>query len=117
MHGDFRLLAGGTKAVADEIDFGLHHGKIVLGSPLQNKPRTQRGKIGDAGDIQEDVLWKHGGEARQDLLGLPPLSLEVHDIGLHKNSTAVTENGHGLGGKGKVSELINVESETLCSGL
>ena len=108
MHDDFRLLAGSTEAVADEIDLGLHHGKIVLGSPLQNKPRTQRGEIGDAGDIQEDVLRKHGGEAREDLFGLPPLALEVHDIGLHKNGAAITEDGHGLRGKGQVSELINV---------
>src|SRR5580704_5326824 len=40
MHNDFRLLAGGTETIADEIHFGLHHGEIVLRPSLQNKPRT-----------------------------------------------------------------------------
>ena len=34
VNDDLRLLTGCTEAVADEIDFGLHDGKIVLGAAL-----------------------------------------------------------------------------------
>src|ERR1700746_3074033 len=111
VHNDFRLFAGSAKTIADKIDFGLHHGKIVLRSPLQNETCAQRRKVGNASDVQEHVLWEHRSEAGKNFLRLPPLALEIHNIGLHEDGAAIAKYRHRLRGKGQVRVLIYVEAE------
>src|SRR5262249_19585935 len=117
VHDDFRLFTGGPETVADEIHFGLHHRQIILRAALQHKTRTQRRKVGYAGDVQENILGQHRGQAGQNLLGLPALALEVHDVGLHENRAAIAEDRHSLRGECQISELVYAEAETFGGGL
>jgi len=113
VHDDFRLLARGVKAGTDEIHFGLDHGEVVLCPALQDEARTQRGEVGDAGDVKEDVLRQNRHQARQDFFRAPPLALEVDDVGLEEHCTAISENGHGAGGKGDLGVLLDLQAEAL----
>ena len=117
VHDDFRLSAGSTETVPDKIDLGLHDREIILRPALQHKARAQRRKIGNAGDVQEDILGKYRGEAGENFFGLPPLPLEIDDIRLHEHSAAIAKNGHGLRGEGQIGELIDIEPETFRGGL
>ena len=45
-----------AEAAADEIDFGFYDGEIVLRAALQHEARAERGKVRNAGDVEENVL-------------------------------------------------------------
>ena len=105
------LFARCPETVTNEIDFGFHHGEIVLRAALQYKSRAKRGQVGNAGNIKEHILWQYCRQTSQDFLRLPSLALEVDDVRLHEDGTAVAEDGHGLRGKGKISVLVNVYPE------
>src|SRR5581483_484501 len=80
VHDNFGVLSRRPEAVADEIDFRFHNGKVVLRSALQDKTRAQRGEIRNARDVKEYVLRQHRGKSRENFLRLPALALEVDDI-------------------------------------
>ena len=63
---DLGHFAVGAEAGFDEIDFGFHHGHVVLRAALEDEARAERGEIGNAGDVEEDVLREHIGEAGKD---------------------------------------------------
>src|SRR5580692_1107178 len=94
---DFWFLAGGAEAVVDEVDFRFHHGHVVLRSALQDEARAQCREIGNAGHVQENIFRKHSRQPCENFLGAPALTLEIHDVRLHKDGAAVAENRHRLG--------------------
>src|SRR5947207_14322368 len=112
MHDDLGLLSRSTEAVADEIDFGFHHGEIVLCAALQDETGSQCSEIGNAGNIKEHILWQHCRETGQNFLCLPTLALKVDDVRLHEYGTAVAEDGHGFRGNGKISIRVHVDAES-----
>src|SRR5580704_419793 len=114
---DLRLLARGPETVADEIDLGFHDREVVLRSSLQNEAGAESGQVGNAGNIEEHVLGKDGGESGEDFFGTPALALEVHDVRLHEDSAAIAEDGHGLGVECKIGILVDVVAEAFGGGL
>ena len=114
---DLRLLAGRAEAVADEIDFGLHDRQIVLRSALQHEARAQRREIGNAGNVQENVLRQHRRQAGENLFRPPALTLEVHDVGLHEHRAAVAEHRHGLRRECQIGVLLDAQAESFRGGL
>ena len=110
---DLRLSPGGAETVADEIDLRLHDGKIVLRSALQNKARSKRREIRNAGDIEEDVLRQHSSEPGKNLLRPPSLPLEVHNVGLHEHRAAIAENRHSLRRECQVRILRHIKPKAL----
>ena len=105
------LFARCPETVTNEIDFGFHHGEIVLRAALQNKARSQSREVRNARDIEEYVLRQNCSQPGKNFFRPPSLSLEVDDVGLHEHRTAVSKHRHGLRGKGKISVLVNVYPE------
>ncbi len=108
MHDDLGLHALRLEALLNKIDLRLDRGEVVLSAALQDKARTQLGEVRDLRDVEPDVLWQNVGEPRHDLLGRPALTLEVDDIRLHEDRTAVAEGRHRLGREGEAGVLAHV---------
>ena len=70
--------------------------------PRKEEEAPLTGSGGDAADR----------EAGQDLVGRPPLPLEIHNVGLHEDRAAITKFGHGLGREGDVGEILHLKAET-----
>ena len=113
VHDDFRLLAGGAEAVADEIHFRFHDGKIVLRSALQDEARAERREIRNAGDVEENILRQHGSKSGENFFRPPALALEVHDVRLHEHRAAIAEYRHGLRGEGQIGVLLRLSGRSL----
>src|SRR5271165_3141549 len=90
VHDNLRLAAAGAEAGANEVHFRFHDSHIVLRAALQHEARPKRSQIGNAGHVQEHVLWQHGGKTCQDLFRAPALALEVHNVRLHEDRAAVS---------------------------
>src|SRR5215472_13118929 len=114
---DFRLAAGGVEVGMNKVDFSLHRRQVLLRVSLKHKAISELGQVGNAGDIQKDILGQYRGQARQDLFGLPALALEVYDVRLHEHGAAVAEHLHGLRGKGDVGVIINGNAQRFRGGL
>jgi hypothetical protein len=108
VNNDRRLLASGSKTGLNEIDFGLYYGRIVLRAALQSEPGTECRHVGNAGDVEKDILWQHCSKTRENLLCTAPLPLKVNDIRLHKHRTAISEERHGSGGECQVGILFDL---------
>src|ERR1700733_10613361 len=117
VNDNFRLLAGGAEAVADEFEFGLQDREIIFRSTLQHKARAKRREVRNSGDVKENILRKHGGEAGENFFRAPSLALEVDDVRLHEDRAAIAENRHGLCGECEVGVLGHVEAEAFDGGL
>src|SRR5215472_11431079 len=114
---DFRLGAGGVEVGMNKVHFSLHRRQVLLRPSLKHKTVSELGQVGNAGNIQENILGQYRGQARQDLFGLPALALEVYDVRLHEHGAAVAEHRHGLRGEGDVGVLINGNAQRLRGGL
>src|SRR5262249_62248438 len=99
---DFRLGAGGVEVGVNKVDFSLDRRQVLLRPSLKHKTISQLGQVGNAGNIQKDILGQYRGQAGKDLFRLPALALEVHDVRLHEHGAAVAEHRHGLRGEGDV---------------
>src|ERR1700736_1764953 len=77
-----------------EIDFGFHGSKVFLCAALEDETFAQLCQIGNAGDIEEDVLRQHSREAGKDFSCGPALPLEVDDVRLHEHRATITEDRH-----------------------
>ena len=113
VHDDFRFFAGRAKTIANEIHFGLYDGEIILGPALQHKTGAQRCKIGNARNVEEDVLRQHGSEASKNFFRLPALALKIHDIRLHEDRAAIAKHGHSLRRESEVGKLVHIKPEIL----
>jgi hypothetical protein len=67
--------------------------------------------------MQKNVAREHRGQPGQNFSGLPSLTLEVDNIRLEKDRTAITEGRHRLGGKGRFRVALNRNAEALRGGL
>src|SRR5215469_1269058 len=114
---DFRLGAGGVEVGMNKVHFSLHRRQVLLRPSLKHKTVSELGQVGNAGNIQENILGQYCGQARQNLFGLPALALEVYDVRLHEHGTAVAEDGHSLRGEGDVGVLVHGNTQRLRGGL
>src|SRR5690348_5818492 len=96
VHDDFWLFPGSPETVTDEVNFGFHYCEIVLRPALQDKARAECCQVWDAGDVKENVLRQNRRQSSKDFLGSPPLTLKIHDVGLHEHRTSIAENWHRL---------------------
>src|ERR1700722_1998400 len=117
VNDNLRYLALGAEARLDEVHLSLYHRQVVLRAALQNKARTQRSQIWNAGYVEKDILRQHICESGQDLFRTPPLALEVHNIGLHEDRAAIAERGHGLGSEGNIGKFLYLFAKTFRSRL
>src|SRR5215467_16025719 len=108
MNDDFRRPAAVVEVRVYKVDFSLHRGQVFLSPSLKNKTASQFSQVGNASHIQKNVLRQDSCQAGQDLFGFPALALEVHDIGLHEYSAAVTKHGHGLRGESNIRVIVHV---------
>src|SRR5262249_32079331 len=114
---DFRLAAGGVEVGMNKVHFSLHRRQVLLRPSLKHKTASELGQVGNAGNVQKNILGQYRGQPRQDLFGLPALALEVYDVRLHEHGAAVAENGHGLRGEGDVGVLVHANPQRLRGGL
>src|SRR5262249_18576958 len=113
VHHNLWTFPGSTKTCIDKVDLGFDDGQVVLRPALQNKSRSEIGEIRNARDVEENILRQNGGEPGKNFFRAPTLSLEVDDVGLHKNSAAISENGHALSRERSLCELLNGNIERL----
>ncbi len=105
------------KARLDEIDLGFDGGEVVLGATLEEEAAADGGEIGDLRDVEPNVLGQHVAETSHDLFGLPALTLEVNDVGLHEDRTAVAELREALCAEGPIGVIFNRNIKALGGGL
>ena len=104
----FRLIAAEVRF--HEVDFSFHRREILLRAALQDEALAELCQIGNAGNVQKDVLRQHRCEAGEDLLGRPSLPLEVDDVRLHEDSAAVAEDRHLVGGECNIRVLVYLDA-------
>ena len=96
----------------DKVYFRFHHCHIVLRATLQYETSSQRREVGDAGYVKEHILGKHCGQACENFLRPPALTLEIHDVRLHEHGAAISENRHRLCGESEIGILFNAQSKS-----
>ena len=101
----------------NKVHFRFHDSHIVLRAALQNEARAQSREIRNAGHVEEYVLGKHCGQTGKNFFRAPALALEIHDVRLHEDGTAVAEDRHRLRRESQVGVLFDAQAKTFGCGL
>ena len=113
VNDDFGLSLFAAEVRLHKIDFGLHRCQVLLRATLQDEAFSQFCQIGNAGDVEEDVLGQHRRESRKNLFCRPALALEVDNVRLHEHGAAVTKDRHLVRRKSDIGVFLDFYAERL----